>query len=595
MNRFPMLARLEPFLAIHSPDPEIRRTGRMLQWMTGIIILGLVVRGVLDVVQGAVSTAAIQLGLAFLLGGMAYVGTRSGRVYLITHLFFLTLFIIEIIALWPTMDTALQYAPLILPYLVAVIGVLPFRHSFPYAIFGLAAALRLQALGLPASQYIITGLSLVLVVWVITRVQKNALRQAQEASRELAELNSHLQERVAEQTVSLRHSNDKLQVSLAVGRAASASLNLDEQLYNTARLIRAEFGFDHVTIFLADENNRELVLREATGEVGQRQKQEGLRVRIGDVSIVGWVAEQREARVAHNTANDPFFRTHPLLPQTQSELALPLLTRNFLVGVLDVQSSHAEAFSPEDITILQLMADQLANNIENAMLFHEVEQRTAHLAKLQTITALMSQQASTQNALNVLSQQTIELAGADGSAVFLWRPQNQHLELEINLGIESLGAPGFSVKSSEGLTGRCFTENKTLVLEDYAAWPARILATENTPIHAILAVPIRERGTPIGVLLVVRQQGQEPFNADEVQVIELLASQAGTIITNQQLIEETQQSAYRERALNQASADIRRNLDAEMVLESAAQHVAHLLGNAQVTVRLYPAPPPTEP
>lgn len=597
MYRYPKLAHLNRFFVIQSDDSEAQRIGRLLQLLLGIVVLGLFVRlGVR--VQEQWSTADLLLrtvgqlvGIA-ILATISYLGVRYGRAYATAHFIFTALFVGEIIVLWPTAGTAHQHSYLLLLYLVAVMGILPVRHSAPYVLFCLLAAVRLETLGIDSARYIITSFSLVLIVWVIARAQKNALRQAQLATQELANLNATLQEQVEQQTAYLRHSNERLQTSLAVGRAASASLNLNEQLYNAAKLIRDEFGFYHVTIFLMDESNQYLVLREATGEVGQQQKREGFRLRLGDSqSVVGWVAQRREARLA--SPNQPPFTPHPLLPHTQAELALPLLTRNFLVGVLDVQSDQPHGITAEDMTVLQLMADQLANNIENGMLFAELEQRTSNLAKLQTIATLMNEQANTQNALNVLAQQAQSLIQADGSSVWLWNRVEGVLELVHEVGFTLLGQIGNRLQPNQGLTGRTFTSNQTNVLEDYATWEERLWRDEQNPLHAMMAVPIRERGTPLGVLLVARQLSTEPFNADEVQVIELLASQAGTIITNQQLIEETQQLARRERALNQVSAEIRRSLDAEMVLESAANNLGQLLRDQRITVRLYPTPETT--
>jgi GAF domain-containing protein len=593
MYRFPRLAQYGRYFAIHTTDEEAQRIGRLLQFFLAIVLLGLSIRlgiriagdwGSPDIFFRAVGPL---IGLLILIA-VSYNRIQKGQSRGVAHLIFLSLFIGEMVVLWPTAVSTQQHAPFILLYLVGAMGILAVRHSGPYAFFPLLAAVRMNALGLDATRFIIASLSIGLTVWVIARAHKNALRQAKQASQELATLNATLQEQVAQRTLYLNQGNERLQKGLDIGRATSVSLNLDEQVHNAVRLIREQFGFSHVAILLLDESNRHLVLREATGDVGRRQKQAGYRVAMGEPNtLVSVVAEQREARQV-STAESRF--QSPLhLQKSRAELALPLLTRNFLVGVLSVQSDTADTFSAEDITILQVVADQLANNIENGLLFTELEQRTTNLTKLQAVIPLMSEQINTQNALHVLAQQASELAHAEGAGIMLWNAGEDVLEGVLQTGETLLGLVGEKQAANQGLAGRCFANNETINLNNYHAWEGRLLRESNAPVMATMAVPIRERGTPLGVLLVARQTNPDPFSADEVQLVELLASQAGTVITNQQLLEETQQLANRERQLNQMAAEIRRNLDTEMVLESAVQNLGRLLHDQRITVRLYPS------
>ena len=592
MYRYPRLAPLQRYFAIHSEDADTLRIGRLLQVFLAIVLLGLTVRVGLRLVEGwgtaGIVPRMVGTWLTVVLAvGVSYWAIQHGRIRGVAHYLFLSLFISEMVTLWPTAATAQQYAPFLLFYLVGVTGILPVPQSAPYLLFCLVAAVRLDALGLDASRYIIVSLSIALVVWVIARAHKNALRQAQQATAELATLNATLQEKVAAQTTYLSRSNVQLQKALYIGRVTSISLNLDEQIHNTARLIRDEFRLAHVAILLLDEGNRFLMLREATGDMGRQQKQAGLRFPLGDAStLVGWVAQHREARqtaVANRQFSSPLH-----IPSAQAELALPLLTRNFLVGVLSVQRDTADHFADEEQTILQLVADQLANNIENSLLFTDLEQRTNNLTKLQAVIPLMSEQVNTQNALHVLAQQALELTSAEGAGIMLWQTAENCLEGVIHVGEIQTALVGYRIAPSQGVAGRCFAENRTIAVDDYSQWEGRIQRLDRDLVRGIMAVPVRERGTPLGVLLLVRQTNPEPFTPDDIQLVELLASQAGTIITNQQLLEETQQLANRERTLNQIAADIRRHLDAEMVLESAVSNLGRLLGDQRVTVRLFP-------
>jgi GAF domain-containing protein/HAMP domain-containing protein len=185
----------------------------------------------------------------------------------------------------------------------------------------------------------------------------------------------NLESRVAERT-------GQLQAAADIGRAIASVRNLDELLPQALELIRERFGFYHASIFLVDEANRTAVLRESTGPVGAQLKARGHKLAIGSQSLIGWVTANRQPRAALDVADDPFHFKNPLLPDTRSELAIPLIIGDRLLGALDVQSKEPNAFGPGDIQVLRTLADQLSVAIENASLFQRTQ---ASLAELSTL------------------------------------------------------------------------------------------------------------------------------------------------------------------------------------------------------------------
>jgi signal transduction histidine kinase len=136
-------------------------------------------------------------------------------------------------------------------------------------------------------------------------------------------------------------------------------------------LIRSHFNYYYVGLFFADENFEKLVLRAATGEMGQKLLATGHSFQIGNSSIVGWSVANNQARIAVVAEEDAVRLNNPILPLTRSELALPLRARGKVIGAMTFQSQLESAFTESDITALQTMADQVANAIENARLFDE--------------------------------------------------------------------------------------------------------------------------------------------------------------------------------------------------------------------------------
>jgi len=191
-------------------------------------------------------------------------------------------------------------------------------------------------------------------------------------------LTTALEKRVSERTEQLAAINQVAQVATSV-------LDVNELLTRAVNLIRDRFSFYHVSIFMLDSSGDYVVVRESTGEIGKRLKQQGHRLAIGSESMVGWATANRRPRVALNVELDEMHFKNPLLPDTRSEIALPLVLGDRLIGALDVQSTVPNAFTESDVQVLQTLADQLSVAIENAELFQSTQ------ASLREVSALYQQ------------------------------------------------------------------------------------------------------------------------------------------------------------------------------------------------------------
>jgi PAS domain S-box-containing protein len=197
-----------------------------------------------------------------------------------------------------------------------------------------------------------------------------------------------LEQRVAERTAELERRTTQLQVAAEVARDATTVHNLDDLLDSAANMVRDRFGFYHAGVFLIDEagagaGGEYAVLRSATGDAGRQMLEQGHRLKVGEVGIVGHVCASGEPRIAHNVGADAVHFVNPLLPGTRSEMALPLRVEGHVIGALDVQSAEEAAFHQDDVEILQVMADQLAVAIERTRLFQQ--KQTALEERLRTI------------------------------------------------------------------------------------------------------------------------------------------------------------------------------------------------------------------
>ena len=161
-----------------------------------------------------------------------------------------------------------------------------------------------------------------------------------------------------------------------VSLAAAATLDADRLLGAAADLTRESFNLYHAHIYLYDDARRLLVLRAGSGEIGRRMLREGRQIPVDARSIAARAAREREVVVVADTGESPDFLPHPLLPQTRSEMALPMIVGERLLGVLDVQSEQVDRFQPDDVLVHKILAAQLAVATQNASYFAE-QLRTA--------------------------------------------------------------------------------------------------------------------------------------------------------------------------------------------------------------------------
>lgn len=211
--------------------------------------------------------------------------------------------------------------------------------------------------------------------------------------KELTEERDNLEQHVQERTARLSRKTEQLRSASLIARQTAEIQHLDEILDNVAKSITSQFGFYHTGIFLINETGKETVLQAASSEGGKRMIEKGHSLAIGAGGIVGYAASQKKSRIALDVGNDPVFFNNPDLPMTRSEIAIPLITHNNVLGVLDIQSDMPQAFAPEDTDVLETLADQVAIAIENARLLDESQ---AALIQLEALTSIRTKEAWSQ-------------------------------------------------------------------------------------------------------------------------------------------------------------------------------------------------------
>jgi GAF domain-containing protein len=370
------------------------------------------------------------------------------------------------------------------------------------------------------------------------------LSQSRKLTLELEERQANLEVEVAERTAELERRSAQLETAAQIARDAAAIRGTEQLLNETVRLVSDRFGFYHAGIFLLDEAKEYAVLRAASSEGGQRMLAQGHRLKVGEIGIVGYVTGRGEPRIALDVGVDATYFDNPNLPETRSEIALPLRARDEIIGALDVQSRKPEAFSQKDVSILLILADQIAIAIANADLYQQAQES---LQAEQRAYSELSRQAW----LQILHDQAdlgqrydpYKILPADGR----WRKEMR-----------------LAVQRSETVLG----QDESL---------------------ATLAIPLKIHDQVIGVLDARKPAGAGGWTSDEIELLETLTGQLEAALESARLYQQTQLRAVREKLTGQVGASLRQSLDVETVLKTAAQEVRQILELPEVIVRLVPS------
>ena len=166
---------------------------------------------------------------------------------------------------------------------------------------------------------------------------------------------------------------NQVRTAAEISQAISAELNQEQLLSRVVELVKNRFELYYVGVFLLDDSGTSAVLQAGTGEAGRAMLQAGYKLAVSGTSMIGWSISRRQARIALDVGQDAVHFSNPYLPDTRSELALPMISGSQVIGALTVQSVKPTAFDEEDILVLQSVADSLAITIQNARLFEQVE------------------------------------------------------------------------------------------------------------------------------------------------------------------------------------------------------------------------------
>ncbi|NOT05170.1 MAG: GAF domain-containing protein [Anaerolineales bacterium] len=350
---------------------------------------------------------------------------------------------------------------------------------------------------------------------------------------QLETLNLELEKRVSDRTQELEKANEgnirrtaQFESIARIARIISSTQTMEELLLQITEAISEKFGFYHVGVFLLDGSREYAVLVAANSAGGQRMLERNHRLPIGGTSIVGFVTDYGQPRVALDVGLDAVYFNNPDLPETHSEIALPLRVGANVFGALDVQSVETNAFAQEDITILSTLADQVGIAIQNARSY---QQSSEALAQAEAASRQMGEQQWQQ---------------------FLVRRPVEGYYFD---GIEAKAIGPHDRQRNHGLT-----------------------------------IPLTLRGTHIGTIKLSAPDPNRTWTEDEIAIAQATAERTSLALESARLLQEAQKRAAKERTIGQISAKIGSLVNLENIVQTAIQELGSTLPGTEVAIQFTP-------
>lgn len=229
---------------------------------------------------------------------------------------------------------------------------------------------------------------------------------------------------------------DQLMAIAEVGYAITAVLDLDDLLASVVELIRERFGYYHVQVFLVEDETHRAVFRASTGhQINQLWREQGRSQRFGE-GIIGWVAGMGQHLLANDVAAEPrYIADDPrLLPDTRSELAVPLKVEDEVLGVLDVQSQTLNAFTNEDLFVLNALANQVAVAVDAAWSYRAQQEEAWITTVLLQIAEATNRVDTLEDVLSTVVRLIPMLTGVASCAIWLLDEDLDVFELASSYG-----------------------------------------------------------------------------------------------------------------------------------------------------------------
>lgn len=361
---------------------------------------------------------------------------------------------------------------------------------------------------------------------ILSKVNEQLRNREIELKNNQINLETYADARTAELVIANQHKEQRTSQFEAIAytaRTISSIQILDELLPQVAQTISEQFRFYHIGIFLLDNNKEYAILVASNSEGGKKMLERNHRLLVGGTGIVGFVTNTGQPRIALDVELDAAYFNNPDLPDTQSEIALPLRIGSETFGALDVQSMEKNAFSQEDISIFSILADLVGIAIQNARSYQQTHEALSQAE-------IASSQISNQQWQQFLTHTPVEGYYFDGVDTKNLKPSDKQ--------------------------------------------------RANS-----LAIPLTLRGTHIGTIKLSTADPKRTWTTDEIDMAEATAERTSIALENARLLQEAQKRAAKERVIGEISAKIGGSSNLESILQTAILELGNTLPGTDIAIQ----------
>jgi GAF domain-containing protein/HAMP domain-containing protein len=374
---------------------------------------------------------------------------------------------------------------------------------------------------------------------------------------QVQELIGSLEEQVVARTA-------RLETIASVGEHLISILDFEQLLQELVNEIKYKFAYYHAHVYIIDESRQNLVLAAGVGEAGLQMKAKGHHIPLdAPTSLVARAARTDEVVHVDNVREAADWLPNPLLPDTHSEMAVPIILEDQVVGVLDVQQDRVAGLDEADASLLRSLASQVAIAIRNARLFGQTQAALAEAQRLQQ--------------------------------VYLGQAWEHLLTTRAITDYEYYRAPLLPL--SEIVTPEAIAalqQTQTVKLEgagpkaENGNWREEEEPSSLNSSHSLiaLATPLKLGSSVIGVLGLQAEDPQRSWTEDEIALVEAISEQMSQAIEHARLFEETQRTAWRDQMISESTAKVWSSSEIEEVMRAAVAQLGDKLRASEVVIRL---------
>jgi len=363
-----------------------------------------------------------------------------------------------------------------------------------------------------------------------------------------------------------------LTLLLQLTEQINSTLDLDELMARVAEMVKRVIDYEVFAILLLNEKTQELRMRFNIGH--PREIAETLRIKVGE-GIVGRAAETRRSVLVNDVRNDPAYIES--LASVRSELAVPLIVKKRLIGVMDLEASWPDFFTEQHRNLLELLASRVAMAIENARLYRRSLRQARTLQLLNEISRELTSVLVLKEVLRKVGTHAKRLVDYHRFTILLADEQDQTYNAVICLRRDEHAAEKCTVPFGQGVVGAAAATRQVVVVPDVRKDPRYIMVDPDT--RSEMAVPLIYRERVIGVLDLESTQLSH-FTDEQVQVFTTLAPQIAIAIENARLYERVARSEAR------LERDLKR---AQEIQKYLMPHIPPTIPRLEIGLRFQPA------